>query len=79
MTILQTKLQCELEEFRKMYPLTKVLQENDELVYIFKTFYNAAKATSEANFLIHRLGLNLVAVHSGSNSFFVVKRGDVEV
>jgi hypothetical protein len=76
---LTTPIEESLNKFREVFPVTKVLQEDDQLLYIFRNFYNAKKCCSEANVLIERLGLDLVAIHYGSNSFFSVKRNDVEL
>ena len=76
---LTTPIEESLNKFREVFPVTKVLQEDDQLLYIFRNFYNAKKCCSEANVLIERLGLDLVAIHYGSNSFFCVKRNDVEL
>lgn len=76
---LTTTIEQSLNRFREAFPITKVIQEDDQLLYIFKSFYNACKCCSEANLLIERLGLDLVAIHYGCNSFFCVKRNDVEL
>ena len=66
-----------LDTFREAFPSTKVLQEDNQLLYVFKSFYNASKTACEANSLIERMKLPLVAIHQGSNSFFVVKSNEV--
>lgn len=78
MELHQTKLQRELDEFIKFYPSTKVLREKDELIYVYPFFYNAKKSCSEANYLIEKYGWDLVAIHGGSSSFFIVKSNETE-
>jgi len=72
-------LEKELEMFRVAYDSTKVNVYDDYLLYVFRFFYNAKKASVEANKLIEKLGLNLVAIHYGKNSFFEVKSNEVEL
>ena len=71
-------LQDNLEEFRVRYPITKCLVDHDRITYIFHTFYNASKAATEANMLIQRLKLPLVAVHYGNCGFFTVQSNETE-
>lgn len=71
-------LQDNLEEFRVRYPITKCLVDHDRITYIFRTFYNASKAASDANMLIQRLKLPLVAIHYASNGFFTVQSNETE-
>jgi len=71
-------LQSNLEKFRERYPITKCLQNDDNIIYIFQTFYNASKAALEANMLIEKMNLPLVAIHKGSCSFFTVQSNEYE-
>lgn len=71
-------LQSNLETFRKAYPVTKCLVNEDNIIYVFKFFYNASKAACEANMLIEKLNLPLVAIHKGSCSFFTVQSNEIE-
>lgn len=73
-----TTLQDNLETFRKRYPITKCLVEDNYIIYIFRSFYNASKAATEANMLIEKLKLPLVAIHSASNGYFVVQSNETE-
>jgi len=73
-----TTLQDHLETFRTSYPVTKCLVDHDRITYIFNTFYNAAKSTVEANMLIQRLKLPLVAIHYGNAGFFTVQSNETE-
>lgn len=66
-------IENELETFRIKYDSTKVDVSEDYLQYDFRFFYSARKAASQANALIEKMGLNLVAIHAGKNSFFIVK------
>lgn len=75
----QTSIEKHLEEFRVKFPLTKCLQEKDELIYILPTYYNAHRAAQEAVFLIHQLNLPLTVLHGGSASYFVVKSNEYEL
>lgn len=72
-------LETYLTNFRERYPITKVLQDQDKLTYIFRTFYNASKAATEANMLIEQMDIPLVAIHHGTSSYFVVKSSEVEL
>lgn len=72
-------LQDNLETFRKRYPVTKCLVSHDRITYIFSTLYNASKSSVDANMLIQRLKLPLVAVHYGGNEFFTVQSNDTEL
>lgn len=69
-------IETHLNQFREAFPSTKVLQEDNHLLYVFKTFFNASKTACEANMLIEKLELPLVAIHYASNSFFVVKSNE---
>jgi hypothetical protein len=71
-------LQSNLEKFRTNYPVTKCLKNEDNIIYVFQTFYNASKAASEANILIEKMNLPLVALHNGSCSFFTVQSNEIE-
>ena len=73
-----TTLQDHLETFRTNYPVTKCLVDHDRITYIFNTFYNASKSSTEANMLIQRLKLPLVAVHYGNCGFFTVQSNETE-
>ena len=75
----QTSIEKHLEEFRVKFPLTKCLQEKDELIYILPTYYNAYRTAQEATFLIHKLDLPLTVLHGGSASYFVVKSNEYEL
>ena len=72
-------LQDNLETFRTNYPVTKCLVDHDRITYIFNTFYNASKSSTEANMLIQRLKLPLVAIHNGNAGFFTVQSNETEV
>ena len=72
-------LQDNLEEFRVRYPITKCLVDHDGITYIFNTFYNASKSSTEANMLIQRLKLPLVAIHNGNAGFFTVQSNETEL
>ena len=74
-----TTLQDHLETFRIKYNVTKCLVDQDRITYIFNFYYNAYKAANEANMLIQRLKLPLVAIHYGSNGFFTVQSNETEV
>lgn len=67
-----------LLEFRERYNSMKCLVEDDYVIYIFKSYYNAYKACNEANYLIEQMKLPLVAIHGGSNSFFIVQSNQTE-
>lgn len=71
-------LQEHLETFRKNYPLTKCLVDNDRIIYVLPFFYSASKSASEANMLIDRLKLPLVAVYYQGCSFFTVQSNETE-
>ena len=74
-----TTLQDHLETFRKKYNVSKCLVDNDRITYVFSTFYNASKSAVDANMLIQKLKLPLVAIHYGSNGFFTVQSNETEV
>jgi hypothetical protein len=71
-------LQSNLEKFRTNYPVTKCLVGEDSLTYIFQFYYNASKAAHEANLLIEKLNLPLVAIHKGSCAFFTIQSNEYE-
>lgn len=73
-----TTLQDHLETFRTKYNVTKCLVDQDRITYIFNFYKNAYKAANEANMLIQKLKLPLVAIHYGSNGFFVVQSNETE-
>ena len=73
-----TTLQDHLETFRTSYPVTKCLVDHDRITYVFKTFYNAYRSSNDANMLIQRLKLPLVAIHYGNNGFFTVQSNETE-
>lgn len=66
-----------LEEFKTRYNKQNCIISQDELRYCFKTPQYANKATSEANLLIERLDLPLVAFHSGYDAYFTVRSNEV--
>lgn len=66
-----------LEEFKTRYNKQNCIISQDELRYCFKTPKYANKATSEANLLIERLDLPLVAFHSGYDAYFTVRSNEV--
>lgn len=72
-------LEKQLELFRVAYDSTKVNVYDDYLLYVFRFSLNAEKATKQANTLIEKLGLNLVAIHYGTCSFFTVKSNESEI
>ena len=72
-------LQENLETFRVNYPVTKCLVDHDRITYIFNTFYNASKSATDANMLIQKLKLPLVAIHYANNGFFTVQSNETEV
>ena len=74
---MNNQLQEHLTRFRVNYPVTKCIQNDNDLTYVFQFFYNASKAAVEANILIEKLNLPLVAIHRGSCSFFTVVSQDV--
>lgn len=74
-----TTLQDHLETFRKKYNVSKCLVDHDRITYVFSTFYNASKSAVDANMLIQKLKLPLVAIHYGSNGFFTVQSNETEV
>ena len=74
---MSNQLQEHLTRFRVNYPVTKCIQNDNDLTYVFQFFYNASKAAVEANILIEKLNLPLVAIHRGSCSFFTVVSQDV--
>ena len=74
---MDNQLQEHLTRFRVNYPLTKCIQNDNDLIYVLPTFYNASKSAVEANILIEKLNLPLVAIHRGSCSFFTVVAQDV--
>lgn len=74
-----TTLQDHLETFRTSYQITKCLVDHDRITYVFNTFYNASKSSTEANMLIQRLNLPLVAIHYGNAGFFTVQSNETEV
>jgi hypothetical protein len=71
-------IQDYLEDFRTKYPVTKCLVDHDRITYVFSTFYNASKAATDANMLIQRLKLPLVAIHYSNNGFFTVQSNETE-
>jgi len=73
-----TTLQDHLETFRTSYPITKCLVDHDRITYVFSTFNNAYRSANDANMLIQRLKLPLVAIHYGSNGFFTVQSNETE-
>ena len=72
-------LEIELEAFRVAYKSTSVNVTDDELMYVFALFSNAERQCKEANRIIEQLGLGLVAIHAGRNSFFIVKSNQTEL
>lgn len=66
-----------LEEFKIRYNKQNVITTQDELKYVFKTSSYANKATCEANLLIERLDLPLVAFHSVYDAYFTVRSNEV--
>ena len=66
-----------LEEFKIRYNKQNFIASPDELRYCFKTPNYANKATSEANLLIERLDLPLVAFHSVYDAYFTVRSNEV--
>lgn len=72
------EIQASLQEFKKHFHIAKCLVDKDKIIYSFKLSHNINKACSEANMLIERLKLPLVAIHYGSNSFFTVQSNETE-
>lgn len=64
--------------FREAYNSVRVNVDDYELMYVFALSSNAKKQADRANILIEELGLNLVAIHAGKNSFFIVKSNETE-
>lgn len=73
-----TKLQENLEKFREAFPYTKCIVDQDRITYCFPFFSKAARAAFDANLLIERMGLPLVAVNHGDNGYFVVQSNETE-
>ena len=69
---MNNQLQEHLTRFRVNYPLTRCIQNDNDIIYVLPGTYNASKAACEANILIEKLNLPLTAIHYGSNSFFTV-------
>lgn len=78
MPLLQTKLQDELEKFRTNFRSINVRVDNDYLVYSYKNIRHAVTSCADANFLINRLNLNLVAIHSPNSTTFLVQSNETE-
>lgn len=73
-----TILENQLIKFRETYTSTSVNVHEDYLMYVFAMFSNAKKQCDEANRIIEKLELDLVAIHAGRNSFFIVKSNEAE-
>lgn len=71
-------LEKQLETFRVAYDSTKVNVYDNYLLYVFRFSLNASRSCKQANLLIEKLGLNLVAIHYEDNSFFEVKSSEVD-
>jgi hypothetical protein len=66
-------------EFFKINYKKKAISGNYELMYLFPTHNLAARETTNANYLINKLKLPLVAILYNSCNYFVVKSEEVEL
>ena len=71
-------LQSNLEKFRTSYHVSKCLPKEDNITYCFKEIHDASKAAHEANILIDKMKLPLVALHRSSCNFFIVQSQEYE-
>lgn len=71
-------LEQQLTAFRVAYPSTRCDVFGDYIMYVFSLSSNAKRQADQANKVIERLELDLVAIHAGINSFFIVKSNEVE-
>lgn len=78
MPLLQTKLQDELEKFRTNFRSINVRVDKDYLVYNYKNIRHASTSCADANYLIDKLDLNLVAIHSPNSTTFIVQQNETE-
>ena len=78
MQLTLTQLQQNLETFRIHFRSIHVRQDQDYLVYNYKNIRHAATSCADANFLIEKLNLNLVAIHSTNATTFIVQSNETD-
>lgn len=71
-------LEQQLTAFRVAYPSTRCDVFEDYIMYVFSLSSNAKRQADRANRLIESMGWDLVAIHAGRNSFFIVKSNETE-
>jgi hypothetical protein len=71
-------LQEHFETFRKHFSVKKCYIDRYNMTYLFTSIYAARKSSSEANLLIERLKLPLVAIHNANCYFFTVQSNEHE-
>ena len=69
----QTKNQEHFETFRKAFYSTRVDVQQDWMTYIYPTNHLAVKSCCDANDLIQRTKLPLVAIYNHSTNTFTVQ------
>lgn len=67
------------EKFKCNFRYQKCLDKGYHVFYVFSSAHAATKASMEANDLIERLNLPLVAIHFGDNQFFTLQSNQTEV
>lgn len=76
MIIHQTKIEHDLEEFRKKFRSIKVMVHKDFMVYSYNSQRDAVMCCAEANLLINQLKLDLVAIFSHNTQTFHVQSNE---
>lgn len=62
-----------LQEFQKMYNRANCISSQDELRYCFNNYRHISKAVSEAELIIEKHNMDLIAEHKEGEPFFTVR------
>lgn len=77
MKLTQTAVEESLNTFREHFRSISVKQEQDYLIYHYKDIRHATVSCSEANLLIEKLNLPLVAIRGNNSSSFFVQNNEI--
>ena len=71
-------IQSNFSDFKRHYT-RKSIERDYELLYLFDKHSTAVREASNANYIIHRHNLPLVAIVHGNANYFIVKSNETEL
>lgn len=72
-------LQTNLNKFSENFRTKKSIREDTALIYVFENIHEASRKAFDANILIDRMRLPLVAICKDFCNYFTVQSNETEV